>query len=257
MFLTLAVAMAAVTLIWIISLPLKDVSIVDIYWGPGFVVLIAATIWGVNSIGARGVLIAGLVTFWALRLGVHLFLRWRRTGHEDRRYAAMRKKVGSSFAWKSLFTVFWLQGVIMWIVSLPIQTALRAPQEPIGFPAILGAAVALAGVLCEAVADHQLTRFGRDPANVGRVLDTGLWAWSRHPNYFGDVVMWWGIFVICEAGGSPWWSAVGPIVMTYTLLRVSGVTLLERKITDRRPEYADYIRRTSAFIPSPPKKKSG
>ncbi|MGD0142147.1 MAG: DUF1295 domain-containing protein [Rhizomicrobium sp.] len=110
------------------------------------------------------------------------------------------------------------------------------------------------GLFIEALADHQLTRFGGNPANSGRVLDTGLWAWSRHPNYFGDTVMWWGVFLVCLAASHAWWTAIGPAVMTYFLMQVSGVPMLERKMADRRPEYAEYIRRTSSFVPWPPKR---
>jgi steroid 5-alpha reductase family enzyme len=255
MLFTFAVALAAVTLVWIVSLPLRDVGIVDIYWGPGFVLVTAATILWVHALDLRGVLLFLLVAVWAFRLATHLFLRWRRANHEDHRYAAMRNKAGSRFPVQSLFTVFWLQGVIMWFVSLPIQSALMAPHAPLGFLDLAGACVAIAGILIEGIADHQLTQFGRDPANRGHVLDMGLWAWSRHPNYFGDAAMWWGIFLVCWAGGCTRWAILGPMLMTYLLLRVSGVTLLERKMVDRRPAYADYIRRTSAFIPLPPKKR--
>jgi steroid 5-alpha reductase family enzyme len=254
MIATILAVLAATALIWIISLPLEDVSIIDIFWAPGFALISAVSIWWVKSLDADGLIVATLVTIWALRLGTHLFLRWRRAGHEDRRYAAMRKKSPGTFAVNSLFTVFWLQAAIMWFVSLPIQMMLMAPHEPIDVVAVAGGILAAIGILIEAIADRQLTRFGRDPANQGRVLDTGLWSWSRHPNYFGDALMWWGLFAVCVSGGAPAWTAICPAVMTFSLLRVSGVTLLERKITDRRPEYTDYISRTNAFIPWPPKK---
>jgi steroid 5-alpha reductase family enzyme len=251
---TILAVLAATALIWIISLFLKDVSIIDIFWAPGFVLICAVSVWWVKSLDADGLIVVALVTIWALRLGTHLFLRWLRAGHEDRRYAAMRRKAPGTFPVNSLFKVFWLQAAIMWFVSLPIQMLLMAPHEPIDIVAIAGGIIAAIGILIEAIADHQLTQFGRDPVNQGRVLDTGLWSWSRHPNYFGDALMWWGLFVVCVSGGAPLWTIICPAVMTFSLLRVSGVTLLERKMTDRRPDYADYIRRTSAFIPRPPKK---
>ncbi|MGD0866675.1 MAG: DUF1295 domain-containing protein [Rhizomicrobium sp.] len=253
MLLALLVAFSALTLVWVISLSLRDVSIIDVFWGIGFVLIGIAAIWRHGGPDPRSKLIFAIVAVWALRLALHLFLRWRRLGHEDRRYAAMRRKAGPRFPVTSLFTVFWLQAGVMWVVSLPLQQAFAAAPTPLGPLDLIGAAIALLGILVEAVADYQLTRFGRDPANRGRVLETSLWAWSRHPNYFGDTVMWWGVFVLCLVASQAWWTVVGPIVMTYFLMRVSGVPMLERKMADRRPEYADYIRRTSTFVLWPPK----
>ena len=253
MLLALLVAFSALTLVWVISLSLRDVSIIDVFWGLGFVLISAAAIWRHGPPDERSLLIFAIVAVWALRLALHLFLRWRRLGHEDRRYSAMRRKAGPRFPVTSLFTVFWLQAGVMWVVSLPLQQAFAAAPTPLGPLDLIGAAIALLGILVEAVADYQLTRFGRDPANRGRVLETGLWAWSRHPNYFGDTVVWWGVFVLCLVASHAWWTVIGPVVMTYFLMRVSGVPMLERKMADRRPEYADYIRRTSTFVPWPPK----
>ncbi len=254
MFFALLLALSALTLMWLVSLVLRDVSIVDVFWGLGFVLISAAVIWRRGPPGPRSALIVGIVALWAVRLALHLFLRWRRLGHEDRRYAAMRRKAGPRFAILSLFTVFWLQAGILWVVSLPLQAAFAALPSTLGPLDAIGAALAIAGFLIETIADYQLTRFGRDPANAGRVLNSGLWAWSRHPNYFGDAAMWWGVFLLCVSASHAWWTVIGPIVMTYFLLNVSGVPLLERKMADRRPEYADYIRRTSSFIPWPPKR---
>ncbi len=247
-------AVSALTLIWVISLVIHDVSIIDAFWGLGFVLISAAALWSHRPPDQRSLLIFAIVALWALRLALHLFLRWRRQGHEDRRYAAMRRKAGPRFAIMSLFTVFWLQAGVLWIVSLPLQAAFAAAPSPLGPLDFAGAAIAIAGFVIEALADDQLTRFGRDPANRGRVLDTGLWAWSRHPNYFGDTAMWWGLFLLCLSASHAWWTIIGPIAMTYFLLQVSGVPLLERKMADRRPEYAEYVRRTSSFIPWPPKR---
>lgn len=254
MLFALLLAVSALTLIWVISLVLRDASIVDVFWGLGFVLISAAAIRRQGASDPRSLLIFGIVALWACRLALHLYLRWRRLGHEDRRYAAMRRKAGPRFAIMSLFTVFWLQALVLWVVSLPLQLAFAAAPSPLGPLDFAGAAIAIAGLLIEALADYQLTRFGRDPANSGRVLDSGLWAWSRHPNYFGDTAMWWGVFLLCLSASHAWWTIIGPIVMTYFLLRVSGVPLLERKMADRRPEYAEYIRRTSSFIPWPPKR---
>jgi steroid 5-alpha reductase family enzyme len=254
MLFALLLAISALTLIWVISLVVRDVSIVDVFWGLGFGLISAAAIWRHAPPDPRSLLIFAIVALWAVRLALHLFLRWRRLGHEDRRYAAMRRKAGPRFAVMSLFTVFWLQAVVLWVVSLPLQAAFAAPPSPLGPVDFAGAAIAIGGLLIEALADHQLTRFGRNPANSGKVLDTGLWAWSRHPNYFGDTAMWWGVFLLCISASHVWWTVIGPIVMTYFLLNVSGVPMLERKMADRRPEYAEYIRRTSSFVPWPPRR---
>jgi steroid 5-alpha reductase family enzyme len=243
-----AVPAAMMTALWAVSLRLRDVSIVDVFWGPGF----AAVAWTAVAVAGpspRGLLAAALATLWGLRLGVHLGLRKRGHG-EDRRYAAMRAARGPRFARESLATVFLLQAALMWVISLPLQAA--GSGAPLGPLDAAGALVALAGVAVEAVADAQLARFLARPGSRGRVLQEGLWRWSRHPNYFGDFVVWWGLGLLGLAAGAPW-SLVGPAVMSLLLLRVSGVTLLERTIGDRRPGYAAYAARTSAFFPWPPR----
>jgi len=155
----------------------------------------------------------------------------------------------------SLFTVFWLQGVILWIVVLPVLGAIRGGGA-LGVWDALGVLVFSVGFTMEAVADAQLRRFRADPANRGQVLDTGLWRYSRHPNYFGDALLWWGIYLLAVGGGAPW-TVVGPVLMTFLLRKVSGVTLLEQDIGDRRPGYAEYVRRTSPFVPLPPRRNGG
>lgn len=242
----LAVALLA---LWMFSLRLRDASIVDIWWGPGFAMVtwIACVLGGGWT--ARSVLLAVLVSAWAFRLGGYLF--WRNHGKgEDPRYVAMRRQHGERFAWVSLLTVFGLQGVLQWVVSLPVQVNLALPG-PAGWTAwdAVGTVAVVAGLAVEATADVQLARFRADPANQGRVMDRGLWAWSRHPNYFGDALTWWGIFCVAAATPAARWTAFAPALMTFLLLRVSGVALLERSIGERRPEYADYVARTSAFVP--------
>ena len=200
----------------------------------------------------RGWLLIILVTIWGLRLS--LYLLWRNWGHgEDRRYAAMRQNHGPRFWWVSLFTVFLLQAIILWFVSLPIQFAAIAPG-PINMTLfdVAGIAFWSVGLFFEAVGDWQLARFKSDPLNSGRVMDRGLWKYTRHPNYFGDFCIWWGIYLIAASGGAAW-TIASPLLMSLLLMKVSGVTLLESTITDRRPEYADYRRRTNAFFPGPQK----
>jgi steroid 5-alpha reductase family enzyme len=247
-----ALVLVSVLTLWAWSVRIGDASVVDPFWGPGF----ALVAWGsVVAAGPtpRGLLQAGLASLWGLRLGA--YLAWRRRGHgEDRRYADMRVRHGDRFAQVSLVTVFLLQGALMWVISLPLQAgAALGRGAPLGPLDALGALVVLAGVAVEAVADAQLARFLADPGHRGRVMDRGLWAWSRHPNYFGDFVVWWGLGLVALGSGA-WWSLVGPAVMSLLLMRVSGVPLLEETIAGRRPGYAAYAARTSAFFPRPPRR---
>lgn len=243
-------ALAVVLLaLWLLSLRLRDASIVDIWWGPGFA-MVAWIAWALGQgWPARSLLVAVLVSAWGLRLGGYLF--WRNHGKgEDPRYVAMRRHHGGRFAWVSLFSVFGLQGVLQWIVSLPVQVGLALPG-PAAWTAwdFAGTALVVTGLAFESVADVQLARFRANPANRGQVMDRGLWACSRHPNYFGDALTWWGIFCVAAATPAARWTAFAPALMTFLLLRVSGVALLERSIGKRRPQYADYVARTSAFVP--------
>lgn len=236
--------------LWIVSLRLRDASIADPFWAPGFLVL-GSSYWALRSeTGSRGLIALTLTAVWAGRLGWHLLVRNRREG-EDRRYRAMRAHHGEAFWWVSLFTVFLLQGFLLWLVAMPILVAVVG-VGPLGVWDAVGAILAATGLLLEAIADAQLKGFRSDPANEGAVMDRGLWRYSRHPNYFGNAVMWWGLFLIAVGGGGAW-SGVGPLIMTVLLLRVSGVTLLERDISDRRPGYREYVRRTSSFVPWPPR----
>lgn len=239
---------------WLVSLAAKDASVVDIVWGLGFVVVAWTVRLTVDGVDARQDLLVALTTIWGLRLAGYLALR--NLGHgEDRRYQAMRRKHGARFPIVSLVTVFALQGVIMFVVSLPVQLG-QAADEPtsLGVLAWVGMALWAVGMFFEAVGDAQMRRFQADPANKGRVMDRGLWGWTRHPNYFGDSCVWFGIgLVAVETGVGGIVALVGPVVMTYFLINISGKALLERTIGKRRPGYADYVARTSGFVPRPPK----
>lgn len=238
--------------LWLLSLHKKDASIIDAYWGPGFL-LVTAVAAAVNSTGYRPRQLLVLVALgcWGLRLGLHLLQRNRAHG-EDRRYQAMRASIGPKFWWVSLFSVFLLQATLQLFIAWPLLAAVHAPGPELGFWD-LGAVVIFAiGWGLEAIADRQLARFLADPTRRGQVLDTGLWRYSRHPNYFGDALLWWGLGAFGLAVGQVW-SLLGPAVMTFLLLKVSGVSLLEKTITQRRPEYEAYRRRTSAFVPWPPR----
>ena len=231
---------------WLVSLAVHDASIVDLVWGLGFV-LVAWIAWAAER-DNRSLLVAGLVTVWGLRLSG--YLAWRNLGKgEDFRYRAMRRRHGARFGLISLLTVFGLQGVLMWVVSLPVQAAVGDRLSAVD---VLGVGLWLVGLTFETVGDLQLASFKANPANEGKVLDTGLWRYTRHPNYFGDFCVWWGLYVVALAGGA-WWTVVGPLVMTALLMRYSGAGLLEKTIGRRRPGYDDYVRTTNAFFPGPPK----
>ena len=238
---------------WIVSLVLTDASIIDIVWGAGFVLVAVASDLVGDGDGQRSTLLVVLVAIWGIRLTVYLW--WRNHGSgEDPRYQAMRRRAGDSFATRSLVTVFLLQGALMWTVSLPVQLAMT-PTDPegVGILAVIGVVVWGIGLFFESVGDAQLARFRADPDNAGRVMDKGLWRYTRHPNYFGDFCVWWGIFLVAAETTDARFGVIGPIVMTVLLLRVSGVALLERSITRRRPDYEAYAARTSSFFPRPPR----
>ena len=251
--LTVAIVIAAVMIItWVVSLVLRDASVVDPVWPLAFIaVAITALIAGGGDEGRR-ILIACVVAIWGARLSIHLLVRNAGKG-EDFRYAAMRAKRGHRFWLTSLVTVFLLQGLLVWVVSLPVQLS-AIPDRPLGWLAIIGAIVWVLGLAFEAIGDAQLTRFKANPASRGQVLNTGLWRYTRHPNYFGDFLVWWGIFLIAAESGAGAWGVAGPLLMTLLLVKVSGAGLLEKDIAVRRPGYADYVRRTSGFIPRPPKR---
>jgi steroid 5-alpha reductase family enzyme len=233
---------------WLLSLRLGNVSIVDSLWSLLFLALAATYAWAAPAVGDRGHLIGALVAVWALRLS--FYITRRNWGHgEDRRYQAIRARNQPGFAFKSLYLVFGLQAALAWVISLPILGATLS-SAPLGWVDGLGAAAWMVGFAFEAGGDWQLARFKSDPANADRVMDRGFWGLTRHPNYFGEFAMWWGFFLIAAAGGA-WWSFPGPLLMSFLLLKVSGVTLLEKDIGERRPKYAEYVRRTNAFFPGP------
>jgi steroid 5-alpha reductase family enzyme len=250
---TAAVTVLLMLTVWGVSIVKRDVSIVDICWGLGFALIAVTTRATANGYAPRMHLITALTVVWGLRLS--LYLLWRNWGQgEDFRYQAFRKRYGERFWLVSLYLVFGLQGLLMWVVSLPVQIAQIASVSArlTGLDA-MGTLLWAIGLGFEAVGDWQLARFKSDPANRGKVMDRGLWRYTRHPNYFGDALVWWGLFVIASATPAGVWTVIGPVVMTVFLMRVSGVPLLERKLVRTRPEYRDYMQRTSAFVPWFPK----
>lgn len=255
----LATAVAVLILMlttWLVSLVRKDASVVDIVWGLGFVIVawVAFARRRGDSVTTRQILLVACTTIWGLRLAG--YLAWRNHGKgEDFRYRAMRKKFGPKFPLISLVTVFGLQGVLMWIISMPVQFGqMKGGRKGLDLWIVAGIIVWAVGLGCEAIGDLQLAKFKADPANKGLVMNRGLWSWTRHPNYFGDACVWTGLWLIASSAPIARWTIFGPASMTFMLVRVSGVSMLEKTIGRRRPGYAEYVRTTSAFIPRPPKK---
>jgi len=233
---------------WVIATARRNVSVVDSLWGLFFVVAMA--VYCSRGTSTRGALVLALVGLWAVRLSA--YVTWRNRGEaEDRRYRAIRATREPGFWWKSLYVVFGLQALLAWVISLPLHAA-AVSTAPLGVPDALGIALFLSGFAFETIGDAQLARFKADPAHRGAVMDRGLWRYTRHPNYFGECCVWWGLYAIALGAGA-WWSVPGPLLVTLLLLKVSGVTLLEKDIGERRPAYADYIARTPAFLPGRPR----
>ncbi len=241
--------------LWLLSLARRDASIVDIFWGLGF----TALAWLYREIGdadsLRATLVPLLVTLWGARLAIHIGVRNHGRG-EDPRYQAMRRKWGRKFPLVSLGTVFWLQAFLMWLIAVPLLEIQRS-DAPWSASDWLGLLLFATGFLFEAVGDLQLTRFRKDPANAGKVMDRGLWRYTRHPNYFGDATLWWGFGFFALGAGAGLLPLLSPLLMNFLLLRVSGVTLLEKGLVESRPGYREYTRRTSAFFPWPPLRTGG
>jgi steroid 5-alpha reductase family enzyme len=247
--LVLIATVAMMVVIWLFSVRLRNASIVDIFWGSGFVVGAWLYFALTDAATPRKWLMVSLVTVWGLRLTTHLFMRNHGKG-EDYRYRAMREQHGTRFWWVSFWTVYLLQGLIMWIVGLPVWVAMRSAQPShLNWTDGLGVAVFLVGLFFETVGDWQLKRFKADPANKGKLLTSGLWRYTRHPNYFGDALVWWGLTIIALATPGVPWVLISPVLMTFLLMRVSGVALLEQRLQDSKPEFSDYVRRTNAFLP--------
>ena len=235
---------------WVVATVRRNVGLVDIFWSLFLLLAAAVYVFFSPDPGARALLTLALVAAWSLRLAGYLAARnWN--APEDHRYRAIRARNEPGFAWKSLYLVFGLQAVLAWLVAAPLAAAIGAPG-PLGAFDVAGAMLVILGIVWETFGDAQLARFKANPANAGRVMDRGLWRYSRHPNYFGEFCVWWGFFAIALGAGA-WWTVLSPLLMSVLLLRVSGVTLLEKDIGARRPAYRDYIARTNTFFPGPPK----
>lgn len=259
MLINAAVAAGLLLIGWAIAVRINDVSFIDAIWGGGMAVVAIASWLQLGEPGDRATLIAAMAALWGFRLFWHLYTRWRGHG-EDVRYARMLRKAREQgrFAQAALTKVFGPQAFLLYLTCLPAQLGVLASSEPasLGVLALAGAALWLLGMVFEVVGDAQLNAFRANPANKGKVLDTGLWRYTRHPNYFGDTCVWWGIW-LAAADAGPWIalaSLPGPLFLTFTLTKWSGKPLLEKGLAKTRPGYAEYIERTSGFIPWPPKR---
>lgn len=251
--LALAGILSMMTLLWLISIRIKNVSIVDLFWGFGFVA--AGAIYFLNTEGfeIRKILLMIMVAVWGLRLSI--YLAWRNAGKgEDFRYRKFRKDFGEHrYWWISFFQTFLLQGLLMWLISAPLLGAQFYPDDILGILDFTGIAIWIIGFVFEAGGDLQLARFKANPSNKGKILNTGFWHYTRHPNYFGDAAVWIGYALICLSAGS-YIPVLGSVLMTALIIKVSGVALLEKTLNTTKPGYQEYVRKTSAFIPWFPNK---
>jgi steroid 5-alpha reductase family enzyme len=241
---------------WVVSLVFRNVTIVDSLWGLGFVVIAWLTYFMSDGFWGRKLLIAILVTLWGLRLSA--YLSWRNWGKgEDPRYGGWREKSGDRFWLVSLFKVFILQAVFLWVIALALQIGqLARTPATLTLLDITGIIFWTIGFIFESVGDWQLAHFKSDPTNKGLVMDRGLWAFTRHPNYFGEFLIWWGVFLITLSTPNSWWTIFSPLIMTAVLLKMTGIPLTEKGLVENRPGYSDYIKRTSAFFPWRPAKEA-
>lgn len=246
--------LSLVSLLWLISVFIKNVSIVDIFWGMGFVILNFYFFFASEDFYTRKLILLVLVTIWGLRLSI--FLAWRNIGKgEDFRYQEFRKKYGPErYWWFSFFQVFLLQGSLTLLISLTLLgTNFATKSNALNYLDYIAIVFWIIGFIFEAGGDYQLTRFKSNPNNKGNVLNTGLWKYTRHPNYFGDSAVWWSYAIFSIAAGS-YWTVIGSILMTALIIKVSGVALLEKSLKDKKPEYMEYIQKTNSFLPWFPKK---
>jgi len=250
---------AIMIILWLISVRIRDVSFIDAFWAYGMAIMASAAFMQTANPGSLGYMIWALTSLWGIRLGTHLFLRWRKEGMDPRYKKILghaMDKQGMSFAKAALLRAWAMQIPLLFIVCLPAQLGiLLADADPVGPVAIIGAVIALIGIAFETIGDMQLKAFRSNPANKGKVLDSGLWKYTRHPNYFGDFCAWWGIWLVAAQTGWPVWIAIiGPLFLSFTLMKWSGAPLLEKSLKKNRPDYVDYIERTSGFFPMLPKK---
>jgi steroid 5-alpha reductase family enzyme len=246
----LMVVLLVAVVAWVISLLKRDVSIVDSLWSLMILLCLLVYLMLAGETGPRTLLVIAMTGIWAVRLSLHITIR-NHGQPEDRRYQTIRANNQPNFEFKSLYIVFLFQGLLAWVICLPVVAAVsgETPPGPLDYA---GVALWLCGMVFEVVGDLQLARFRKSERTESAVLDTGLWRYTRHPNYFGEAVLWWGFYLLALSAGA-WWTIFAPLLMTFLLLRVSGVSMLEKDIAERRPAYREYISRTNAFLPGRPR----
>ena len=253
----LALALTLFAGLWALAQITRDPSFVDAFWAYGITLMAVSSFLLAEGWALRQQIITALALVWGLRLGTHLLLRWRADGI-DRRYqallASVREKRGWSYARTTALFIFLPQAFLLWITALPAQLGQVSTEPGLGLLAYAGIALAVFGIGFETLADWQLARFRRDTATKGQVMDQGLWAWSRHPNYFGEALTWWGLWLIAAETQPGLFAIIGPVFLTFTLTRWSGAPMLEHSVKQTRPAYAAYVKRVSGFIPWPPKR---
>lgn len=251
MLIELAVIVIYMTLWYSLARVLSRFDVADIAWGPGFIISALTAAAASDNLGPRAYLVMALVIVWGMRLSLHVYLRNRKKP-EDARYRAWRQEWGKNANIRAFFQVFLLQGLLVLVIALPVTSVIMTGVTPFTLLDAAGLLIWTTGFLFEAISDWQLLYFKKDPAHKGRIIMSGLWRYSRHPNYFGEVTLWWGVFLIALASGSGWTTIIGPLTITFLILRVSGIPMLEKKY-EGNPEFEEYRRRTSAFFPLPPK----
>lgn len=247
-----AVVFVHMALVFVVALFKKDNSIVDIAWGLGFILVTLLTFFLEKEFFVRHVLVTVLVLIWGIRLTVHIFIRNRGRG-EDFRYAQWRREWGKLFVLRSFFQIFMLQGLMLLIIAYPVMLTNHSRETGLSYLDLAGVFLWVKGFFFEVGGDLQLSRFKKNPGNKGKIMSSGLWKYTRHPNYFGETVMWWGIFLIALSVKLGWTAIISPAIITFLLLRVSGVTMLEKKYFGNK-DFEEYAGKTNAFIPWFPKK---
>lgn len=254
-FLGLLLIIGFFTLIWLFSVKLKNASIVDIFWGTGFVIANIFYFLKTGDFSNRKLLLLALVTIWGLRLSFYIFNR-NKGKAEDFRYQNFRKHYGEHrYWWFSFFQVFLLQGILVWIISAPLLAVhYFSTGTNLGYLDFIAIIIWLIGFTFEAGGDYQMAKFKAASSNKGKVLQTGFWKYTRHPNYFGDATVWWSYGLFSLAAGS-YLPILGPVLMTWLIIKISGVSMLERTLKNTKPQYKEYIEKTSAFFPWFPEKR--
>jgi steroid 5-alpha reductase family enzyme len=250
----ITVIVAYMTIWFAVAQIIRRNDIADVLWGTGFIVAAVTAVFSGSEIGLRAWIVFILVLVWGTRLTVHIYIR-NRGKPEDARYRKWREDWGEHAAIQAFFKIFMLQGMLMLVVSLPVIYIIVSRDSALRQLDLLGIAVWLTGFLFETIGDRQLARFKKRPSSKGKIMTEGLWSWTRHPNYFGEVTLWWGVYIIALSVKNGWLTILGPLTITLLILKVSGIPLLEEKYKDN-PEFQAYKRRTSAFFPLPPGKET-